>query len=72
MQFAHSVQWKLSKNWGKYSETSLNWLALGSKNIADLEGWPVLWDFFCKELFGKDLKNRPIFREDQFSEGPVY
>jgi hypothetical protein len=26
----------------QYSETSLNWPALGPKNMASLEGWPVL------------------------------
>jgi hypothetical protein len=39
--------------------------------MASLEGWPVLWDFLCKELFGKDLKNRPIVREGWYSEGLV-
>jgi hypothetical protein len=51
-----------------YSETSLNQTALETKNMPGLEGWPVLLDFFCKELFDRDLKNLPIFREGQFKE----
>jgi hypothetical protein len=39
--------------------------------MSDLAGWPVLWDFLCKEMFGRDLKNQPIFREGLFFEGPV-
>ena len=54
-----------------YSETSLNRPALGQKNMASLEEWPVLLDSLCKELFGWDQKNRPVFRENRFSEGPV-
>jgi hypothetical protein len=26
------------------------------QKLASLEGWPVLWDFNCKELFIKNLK----------------
>jgi hypothetical protein len=35
------------------------------------ERWPVLRDLLCKELLGRDLKNRPIFKEGRFSEGLV-
>jgi hypothetical protein len=54
-----------------YSETSQNRSALGPKIMAGLEGWPVLWDFLSKEMFSRDLKNRLIFREGWFYEGPV-
>jgi hypothetical protein len=36
-----------------YSETSLNQPALGPKNMAGLEEWPVLWHFLCKEFLGR-------------------
>jgi hypothetical protein len=49
-------------------ETSLNWPALGQKNMTSLEGWPDLLKFLCKELFSRDFKNWSIFREGQFSE----
>jgi hypothetical protein len=50
-----------------YSETSQNRPALGPKNMPGLEGWPVLCDFLCQEMFSRDLKNQLIFREGQFS-----
>jgi hypothetical protein len=46
----------------EYSETSLNRPALGTKHMAGLEGWPVLRDFLCKELFSRELKNWLIFK----------
>jgi hypothetical protein len=54
-----------------YSETSLDPPALGPKYIAGLEGRLVSRDLFCNELLSRDLRNRPIFKEDRFSEGPV-
>jgi hypothetical protein len=57
-------------DWIIYCETSLNRPALGPKRLAGLEGWPFLWAFFCKELFSRDVKNWPVFREGRFSEGP--
>jgi hypothetical protein len=39
--------------------------------MAGLEGWPVLYDFFSKELFGRDLKNQPVLMDNWFSEGSV-
>jgi hypothetical protein len=39
--------------------------------MADLERWPVLKDFLCKEMLSRDLKNQPIFREGRFYEGLV-
>jgi hypothetical protein len=56
----------------QYCETSLNQPALEPKKLAGFEGWPVLSDFLCKELLSRDLKNRPIFREGRFSDGPVW
>jgi hypothetical protein len=35
--------------------------------MAGLEGLPILGDFLCREMFGRDLK----LREDRFSEGLV-
>jgi hypothetical protein len=54
-----------------YSETSVNHPALGPMKLASSERWLVLWDFLCKEIFGRDLKNWPMFRKGRFSEGWV-
>ena len=53
-----------------YSETSLNRPDPGPKNrFRGLAGFVRLPK--CKELFGRDLRNQPIFREGQFSGGLV-
>jgi hypothetical protein len=40
--------------------------------MADLEGLPEFCEtFFPKELFGRDLKDSLIFRENRLSEGMV-
>jgi hypothetical protein len=42
------------------------------KKIAGLEGWPVLWDFFCTELLSRDFKTLLISREVRFREVLLY
>jgi hypothetical protein len=66
-----SANQRTSSNKRKYSGTSLNRQALGPIKMVGLDEWPVLWDLHCKKMFGTVLKNLPIFREGQFSEGPV-
>jgi hypothetical protein len=61
----HTIKCSLTQGTRIYSETSQNRPALGPNNMAGLEEWPVLWDFLCKEMFGRDLNNWPVFREGQ-------